>query len=257
MPSRDATAAVSCVVIAGGSPAEVGETLGGLAAQTLAVRDSLVVRPAGHPSAGTIENAVREVSSAGGRAAAMAQGIEQSAPAEWLWLLEPGTVPASDALERLLNPLEGLPPPVLLAGKVVDANGDLHPTSAPAPRAADQGLMIRAARHRLVALRSARYGSLLVRRAAVTAAGPPRERRFGEEGDVEWTARLLKAGVGYLVPGSVAVRRAPGGLAGSRPLRERLAMMGPDAWTRDERLWLGIGLATDLAGRARRLSPTD
>lgn len=191
-------------------------------------------------------------------AAALARGLDTAAAGEasWFWLLRAGTAPAPEALERLLGAValpDGLPAPALLASKVVGGDGELSPASAPVQRAADMAVMIRAARQRLMALRSARYGSLLVRREAVAVAGPPRQRRLADEGDVEWTARLLRSDVGYLVPESVAVRRGSAGEepASSSSVRERAAMIGGHAWTRDERLWLGVRMAQDLVTRSR------
>lgn len=226
---------MSCVL--SGDRAE--ETRAAVGAQTTAVQE-LYEEP-GVPDAGAI-----------------ARGLARAATgtASWFWLVQAGTVPAPDALERLLNATEqdaGLGPPVLLASKVVGPDGHLSPDSAPVQRATDMVVMIHGARRRLMALRSARYGSLLVRRRVVAAAGPPRRRRLADEGDVEWTARLLRSELGYLVPESVAVRRAA-----ARPeseasggLRDRAAMIAGHAFTRDERLWLGVGMAVDLLSRAR------
>ncbi len=250
----------------GGGPVDgLEQTLGAVGAQTSRPRQVIV---AGAPEAAwTRDDAggipVRALSGEGGGAPDVARALAEAVaePDEWLWLLRAGTVPAPEALEHLLEPLtlaELDPAPVLLAGRVNDSHGRLDPESAPVLRNVDQQAVIRGARHRLLALRSARYGSLLLLRTAVEESGPPRLRGLGDEGDAEWTARLLKSQVGYLVPSSLAVRPAneatgaEGSSAGRLAVRNRLAMIGGEAWTRDERLWLGVGLVTDLVARIRQ-----
>lgn len=178
--------------------------------------------------------------------------------AEWLWLLDGGVVPAHDALERLLDsPGAGdgsLPAPALLASKVVRPAGDLDRDRAPWPPLLDRTLVIAAARQRLVSLRLARWGSLLVRRDAAQEFGPPRADYSSGAADLEWTARILRDRPGYLVPDSVVVRTAPE--AGLTPdeVRDRIRMVRGDRWVAQEPVWFAFLLAVDLA-RAGRQRP--
>jgi hypothetical protein len=251
--------------VVGGGPVDgLEQTLRAVGAQTRRPRQLIV---AASPAAGRAKHdaagiPVRALGGRGGGAPDVARALVEAVaePDDWLWLLRAGTVPAPEALEHLLKPLTLAqldPAPVLLAGRVNDPHGRLDPASAPVLRNVDQQAVIRGARHRLLALRSARYGSLLLLRTAVEESGPPRLRGLGDEGDAEWTARLLKSQVGYLVPSSLAVRAGIGGTgaegssAGRLAVRNRVAMIGGEAWTRDERLWLGVGLVTDLVARIR------
>lgn len=181
--------------------------------------------------------------------------------ADWLWLLEPDVDPAPDALERLLEPLADLgdlPVPALLASRVVRPDGHLHPAHEPWIPLLDRVVVIAAAQRRLTSLRLARWGSLLVSRAAVAEHGPPRADFAGGADDLEWTARLLKEGEGhgYLVPTSTATSSRP-----ARPrfsgaqARTRARMVRGEGWVGQEPVWfafmLGVDAARALALRAR------
>jgi hypothetical protein len=161
----------------------------------------------------------------------------------WEWIVDPAVEPREDAHERLLAATEpeGLPTPVLLASKVVDEQDRLHPASAPWPDIFEKEVSTAAAERRLVSLRAARPGSLLVRTDLV---GRP-------EGDVlEWTARVLRGdNAGYLVPQSVAVRRD----RGDGRLSPRM-LLG-DAWRLEEKLWLSLLVMQGAARSRRRAAP--
>jgi hypothetical protein len=119
---------------------------------------------------------------------------------DWVWALDASVTAAADALERLLAVTR---PAALLAGKVVTPGGELDPGSLPFARVRDPDSVVAAFEQRLLPIRVARSGSLLVRREVIERQGPPRPRR---RDDLPWTARLLRGEPGYLVPGSVAVR---------------------------------------------------
>ncbi len=173
--------------------------------------------------------------------------------ADWLWLLAAGVVPEPGALQGLLAPLSSLGPlaaPALLSGKVVAADGALDPSAAPWHRLTDKETAVEATARRLVSIRAARYGSLLVHSDAIARHAPPRAGFAGAGDDLEWTGRILRDGRGYLVPQSVAIRRTPAGGAGApryRELRNRASMLRGDVWDGDERLWFGLMLARDVA----------
>ncbi len=162
--------------------------------------------------------------------------------ADWFWLLDGTAVPQPDALERLLEALglPDLPEPVLLAGKIVLPDGALDIEGAPWPRLTNKDVAIAACQHHLVSIRAARYGSMLVSRAALELHGPPRD-------DLGWTAQILREGTGLLVPQSVAVREAPVARNPWHDVRLRAAMLRGPAWGGEEKLWVGFLVAQDAA----------
>jgi hypothetical protein len=160
---------------------------------------------------------------------------------DWLWLVDDSVEPAPDALERLLGVLDDLGPllpPALLASRVVTTDGPLDPASTPVLKVTDPDLAAAAAQWGLVSLRVAPAGSLLVRRSDL-----PRR----PDDSVEWTARLLKEAPGYLVPASVAVRRAP---AAGHGFGRRLALLRGDALAAGEKPWFGFRLMEDALAAA-------
>lgn len=176
--------------------------------------------------------------------------------AEWIWVLDGHAVPAPDALDRLLAHAEpdGLPAPVLLSSRVSLPDGSLHPDVLPWPEIFEKEISTAAVGQRLVSLRAARPGSLLVRAEAVRRHGPPRAD-FVSHGEIlEWTARILRDDRGYLVPASRAVRADRETPAPRRELRNRARMLRGDTWGREEKLWFGFLLAQDVfkaaAGRS-------
>jgi rhamnopyranosyl-N-acetylglucosaminyl-diphospho-decaprenol beta-1,3/1,4-galactofuranosyltransferase len=213
-----------------------------------------------------VEEALR-MASEHGRAVAVRRALESSAAAaaDWIWLLDAGVVPQPDALDALLAPLDSmgtLVAPLVMSGKVMTEHGSVDAAAAPWPRLTDKETAIEAAAHRLVSIRAARHGSLLVHRSAIERYGLPRADYVTEGDDLEWTGRILKRERGYLVPRSVAFRRGP--VTDERPerryrdMRNRVDMLRRDVWDGDERLWFGLMIAQDLVRelgpRARRSS---
>jgi hypothetical protein len=179
--------------------------------------------------------------------------------AEWYWLLDGDAVPEPEALQQLfeaLAALDGLPSPALLASRVLDGEGRLDPRSEPWPPLLDRVLVIAAAQRRLVSLRLARWGSLLVHRSTLDRYGSPRSDYAGGADDLEWTARILRAEPGYLAPRSVAVRPGvrPRNALAYREVRNRVRMVRGEGWVAQEPVWFGFLLAVD-AVRALRATP--
>ena len=129
---------------------------------------------------------------------------------DWVWLVDDSVLPTPDALERLLAAVEplgtpdGLIGPILLASKVVTETGALDPGSLPVAEVGRFDLVVAAYERRLVALRLARRGSLLIHRRAFAGASAAAPSVL--DPDLTWTARLLRRELGLLVPGSVVVR---------------------------------------------------
>lgn len=186
--------------------------------------------------------------------AGLSQAVAEAAGggASWVWLVDGAVTPEPGALEALLAllpVLDALGDPPLLAGKVVGADGRLDRALPPWPRLLAREVAIIGAEHRVAALRAARYGSLLVHVRAVQRHGPPRVDFAGAGDDLEWTGRLLRDEPGYLVPSSVAVRRAPpaGAGNGAALMRNRVRILRGDGWGGQEKAWFAFLAAQDAA----------
>ena len=130
--------------------------------------------------------------------------------AAWLWVMDDDTIPAPDALERLLeapSQLDGLPEPSLLASKVLWTDGKLHPMNWPSPNLRDVDFFFDGVDRKLIPIRANTFPSLLVRREAVERHGPPRKGFWIWADDIDFTQRILRWEPGYLVPQSVAVHK--------------------------------------------------
>lgn len=183
--------------------------------------------------------------------------------ADWLWLLDGVTVPEPGALAAFAAALEcltGLPEPLVLASKVLDTAGALHPDAVPRHEIFEREYTVAAAERGLVQLRAAPSGSLLVRREAFERFGALRTDLSPSWQAFEFTARVLRSreDTGYLVPSSVAVRGVPPRSAGRRggAIRARVALLAGPVWKPRERMWEGFlvaeGALRDVRARARR-----
>jgi hypothetical protein len=177
---------------------------------------------------------------------------------EWFWLLDGSVVPEPRALESLLDAVgrvEELPDPVLLASKVVTEDGSPDPEALPVPQVFDPDLVMSVFDARLLPVRVARRGSLLVHRRGFREHGIPRLGAifFGE--DLVWIARMLKSEPGLLVPASVVVRRTLGDHAAAKRRRESVAeelrLLLSDGLNPGEKPWFAGRLAEELLGVVR------
>jgi hypothetical protein len=176
--------------------------------------------------------------------------------AEWLWLLDGTALPRPDTLASLLEAaavVDGVPAPAILASAVVGPDGAAVPGHAAWHRRGGTDVAMRAARSGLLPIRAARGGSLLVRAQAARAAGPPWRGTTGPGAALEWTARILRDGHGYLVTASRADAAMPApwahaalGRTPSEDARLTAAMLLGGACAPKERLWI----AGEAVGRA-------
>jgi hypothetical protein len=187
-----------------------------------------------------------------GLAAAVAVGTMTDA--EWLWLLDGTAVPASGALEALLDAAAGVSA-ALLSGRVLDPDGNLDRSSPPRHVIYATDVSVAAAERHLVQLRAAGSGSVLIRRemAGIPTPRPPARPPWDM---FEFSARILRnpSHTGYLVPGSLATRSQA---LGADPISELRALAG-GAWTPREKLREGFLLTRRLAQSAvssRRADP--
>jgi len=174
----------------------------------------------------------------------------------WIWLLDEAAVPRRDALDHLLRFAEdpgGLPAPLVLASKVVDGSGGLREDALPQHVFRRREFALAACAQRVMAVRAARNGSLLIRADAVVRFGLPRRGMPTGWGIYDWTARILRGpdDVGYLVPDSVAQIDGP-----PRPpaaaYRSRLMMLAGPAWAPQDWRREAYQLAADVTGALRR-----
>ncbi|MDP9378172.1 MAG: hypothetical protein M3P40_11485 [Actinomycetota bacterium] len=212
----------------------------------------------------TAEPAVIEVVEAGPRWHEAVQAGFDETGADWLWLVAAGVVPQEGTLAALLaaldlageGPAGELPRPVLLSSRIVARDGTPDPSSAPWVPLIDRAVVMAAAARGLAAVRFARWGSLLVDRAAIEHHGLPREDFATGADDLEWTGRILLNAAGYAVPDSVAVRETPraNGVVGE--LQGRARMLRGNGWEGAEPLWFvyetvrGMGRSPSRSPRA-------
>ena len=187
---------------------------------------------------------------------AVYNGLE--AGTEWFWLLDGSVTPQPAALEGLLAALgrvELLPEPLLLMSKVVTPEGSLDPFSLPIPQVLDPDVVVAVFDERLLPVRVARRGSLLVNRRGLERIGLPRLSSifFGE--DLVWSARLLKEQPGVFAPASVAVRQPMSDRAAAKRRRASVAegvrLLLSDGLHPGEKPWFGGRLAEDLLALMR------
>lgn len=136
----------------------------------------------------------------------------------WRWLVAPGAQPRPGAREALEAAAQRRPDALIVSSRVLGGPD-------PWPELFDRDRAIDAARDRLLAVRAVGAGSLLVRG---DVPGEP------QGADLTWSARVLRAGGGYLAPESVV--DWPDGPVPSRADRWRLARL--PGLTASERLWL-------------------
>jgi GT2 family glycosyltransferase len=146
---------------------------------------------------------------AGGFAAGVRAAVEGPGDAaDLVWLLDDDTMPEPDALAELVRARDRYPaaPPELMASRVVWTDGRDHPMNTPRtrPRATTADLEAAAAVG-CRPVRSASFVSVLLDAAAVRRHGLPVADYFLWNDDFEYTARLLRDGVGLWCPTSVAV----------------------------------------------------
>lgn len=130
--------------------------------------------------------------------------------ADWIWLLDDDTIARADALAELLGGLDradGLPAPALLASRVNWRDGEPHPMNMPIVRRRHLDLLVGACERGLLPLRASTFVSLLLGREAVAAHGLPLRQFFYQADDIEYTSRILRGRVGYLVPESIVEHR--------------------------------------------------
>ena len=140
---------------------------------------------------------------AGGFAAGIAVALRRHA-ADLVWIMDDDTVPTPGALAALLEARDRYPGRVSVAASRADwQDGREHPMNTPrerfglSPDERDAAASVGAK-----AIRSASFVSILIDADAVRRHGLPEAAYFLWNDDFEYTARLLRDGVGLYVPAS-------------------------------------------------------
>lgn len=170
--------------------------------------------------------------------------------AEWVWLLDSSALPRVNALEELvagIHRAEGLPEAAVLTGVVVGTDGEADAAASAWYRRYPTERSLEAVERQLLPVRAAGM-PVLVHRLAMTPEPPPRPRLPPAGGVLEWTARVLRARAGYLVPGSESVRAHSAGLD-PRTAASLLLGAADDA---PDRIRIASELAERLSHQVRR-----
>ena len=199
----------------------------------------------------------RNEGGAGGFYEGMKWGYERGF--DWLWLMDDDTIAKADALAELDSASRALRSylgqPLLLASRVKWIDGSVHPMNFPMIKTSDLDLLVKSVEMGYLSIRSTSFVSVLVHRSAIETYGLPIKDYFIWNDDVEYTARILRRGVGFLVPSSIVVHKTtlkylP--VTGAHPerfyyeVRNKLWMLRwSDAWSMKEKLKLGLRLMYD------------
>ncbi|MBG6239533.1 GT2 family glycosyltransferase [Mycetocola sp. CAN_C7] len=146
---------------------------------------------------------------AGGFAVGMAAALARHSP-DWIWVMDDDTVPEAGALEALLSTVDDYDDDSLCAvgSRVIWTNGAEHPMNTPRRNPfAGKREKSRAEQVGAVPVRSLSFVSSMYRADAVERHGLPVVDYFLWNDDFEFSARLLRHGVGLSVPASVVVHK--------------------------------------------------
>lgn len=130
---------------------------------------------------------------------------------DWIWLLDDDAHPRPDSLQKLLEGLErarGIgSEPNLLLSRLLWVDERVHPMGVPWPDLRKPGLILKAHSHGLMPVRFGTYASMLVNLRAARSHPLPTAAYFLYNDDLEYSGRLLRRGVGYLVRDSLVVHK--------------------------------------------------
>ncbi|HWH95418.1 MAG TPA: hypothetical protein VNT03_16270 [Baekduia sp.] len=169
---------------------------------------------------------------------ALAQAL--ATPAEWLWFVAERARPREDALDLLLAAVEpeDAAPATVLAGLLVDERGAPLERDLQATPRLDAEAAVHLVRQCLLPIRSAGFAHCLVARVEFDRHGLPDHRRFGPFAGEEWTGRVLRESVGYLVAASAVELPAQAERPDRGPsllhLRAAMHMLPTGTWSRGD-----------------------
>lgn len=192
--------------------------LDGLAAQTRPV-DAVVIIDndssdgsgevaRAHPIGADVTTLSRNVGGAGGFAAGMARALAGHNP-DWVWLMDDDTVPTPGALRGLMTAVAEHPRRLsVLSSTAVWTDGRVHPMNVSRRRVRASAAEVAAARTvRGRPIRTASFVSIMMRAQDCRRHGLPNADYFIWGDDTEYSARLLRNGLGVQVRGSIVEHR--------------------------------------------------
>jgi rhamnopyranosyl-N-acetylglucosaminyl-diphospho-decaprenol beta-1,3/1,4-galactofuranosyltransferase len=144
------------------------------------------------------------IGGAGGYCRGLEEAFERDL--DWNWMLDDDAFPEPECLEALIAGINRAPRhPDLMTSAVRWTDSTLHPMNRPWLRLNRKAEFAEAAASGLALIRAATSVSTLVSRESLARHGFPPAHYGIWIDDIEWTARILREGTGYLVPGSVTV----------------------------------------------------
>ena len=201
------------VVVAWNRRDLLAQTLDALAVQTRPLDALVVIDNAStddsaalageHPTVTEVLTLPTNTGGAGGFAAGIARAVA-SQGADLVWVMDDDTVPTPTALAELVAARARYPGRVTVAASRADwRDGREHPMNRPRPRPGASRVEVGAARLAgAYPIRSASFVSILIDAEAIGRHGLPQADYFLWNDDFEYTARLLRDGVGLYVPAS-------------------------------------------------------
>jgi rhamnopyranosyl-N-acetylglucosaminyl-diphospho-decaprenol beta-1,3/1,4-galactofuranosyltransferase len=160
-----------------------------------------------HPEVRLLEM-TRNTGGAGGFAVGVSAALEDGA--DLIWLMDDDTIPRADALAELLLARERYrdAAPAVVASRVEWTDGRPHPMNTPRTKPfASRAARAAAAPVGCTPIRSASFVSVLLDATVVAQRGLPVADYFLWNDDFEYTARLIRGGVGLLCPRSIVLHK--------------------------------------------------
>ena len=154
---------------------------------------------------------VRLVRNTGG-AGGFAVGIERAITAhqaDLVWIMDDDTIPSPTALAELLTVRDQHSgTPIVFASRVLWTDGSDHPMNTPRTKPfAGRAERTAAEKVGAIAVRSSSFVSTMVDARAVSRSGLPIAEYFIWNDDFEFTARLLRNGLGVYCPASIVTHK--------------------------------------------------
>lgn len=221
------------VLVATGGATEPHAGAAAIAAQTHA--PDAVIAPTGTDGAARLREGIR---------------LAHERGAARIWIVRDDTVPDPSALAALVAAAEAVPaelaPAALLAAKPLSGDGTVDEARTPRPDYKRVERAVAGYEQGLQPIRWAELVCALLDRSAVEAHGLPSAGYTLDDSELEYTARILRDGVGFLVPRGV-VRIGPADGVAAAGLASRLGdtvrMLRSGSFACGESVGLGIGRA--------------
>lgn len=189
-------------------------------------------------------------------------GVAHERGFDWVWLLHEDAVADERALEELLAAVaraDDGTPPVLMSSKVVRPDGELDLRSLGRPDGERVANVVLSFERGLEPLRWSSFVSVLISGLALSKHGLPIASFAGGVDELEFTARLLRRGEGYLAPRSLVVhegrarvkdfRGAPAELPAH--VHERMLLLRTSAFGLGEKTRFGLGMLWAISRAVR------